>query len=329
MDGNTVSLNDAVAQPKTRGISGSTIKLVAIFTMLIDHTAATILEKIISKNGMYDYYSDNNILYNIYSLMRSIGRLAFPIFCFLLVEGLIHTRNKWKYALRMALFAVISEVPFDLAFANKPIFWGYQSVYFTLLIGLLVMIGFEYIGNVFINKKWFPILSLIGVIIAGLCTPYFLTSFFAPRFMGYYSEQGLGKTESIIMSLVFCAILLLIYFILCKKKSNNTVQIIFAYCAVLIAGMFLAYFLKTDYSEFGVLTVAIMYFLRKNKFNSMMGGCLTLTVMSYGEIASLLDLILIRYYNGKRGLNLKYVFYLFYPVHLFILYLICYFTNLV
>ncbi|HEX3021536.1 MAG TPA: TraX family protein, partial [Lachnospiraceae bacterium] len=176
MDGNTVSLNDTVAQPKTRGISGSTIKLVAIFTMLIDHTAATILEKIISKSGMYDYYSGNNILYNIYSIMRSIGRLAFPIFCFLLVEGLIHTRNKWKYALRMALFAVISEVPFDLAFANKPISWENQSVYFTLLIGLLVMVGFEYIGNVVLNKKWFPILSLMGVIITGICIPYFLTS---------------------------------------------------------------------------------------------------------------------------------------------------------
>lgn len=70
--------------------------------------------------------------------LRIIGRIAFPIFCFLLAEGAFYTKNPRKYFLRLAIGLVLSELPFDLAFRLKPT-WEYQSVMVTLLVGFLAV----------------------------------------------------------------------------------------------------------------------------------------------------------------------------------------------
>ena len=100
------------------------LRLIAIVTMTLDHTAAIFL----------DYGTP------AYIIMRSAGRLAFPIFCFLVVEGFVHTSSLPRYLGRMAAFAVLSEMPFDLAFhgGNFSLANG-QNVFFTLLLGLLVL----------------------------------------------------------------------------------------------------------------------------------------------------------------------------------------------
>lgn len=99
------------------------LKLIAIITMLIDHTAAVLVP------------SDTLP----YLIMRCIGRISFPIFVFLLVEGFYHTKNVRKYMLRMAAFALISEIPFDMAFYGKILEFKHQNVFFTLFLGLLCM----------------------------------------------------------------------------------------------------------------------------------------------------------------------------------------------
>ena len=73
-----------------KGLSGSALKIIAIVTMLIDHIAATVIIRILKFGG----YNDG--LYQLYRVMRNIGRIAFPIFCFLLVEGFMHTRDREK-----------------------------------------------------------------------------------------------------------------------------------------------------------------------------------------------------------------------------------------
>ena len=102
-----------------RGFSQETLKLVACVTMLLDHIGAVWFPG---------------------SVLRDIGRISFPIFCFLLAEGFFHTRSRKRYALRLAISAVLAEVPFDLAFYGR-IFWGHQNVMLTLLLGLLAVWG--------------------------------------------------------------------------------------------------------------------------------------------------------------------------------------------
>ncbi len=100
-----------------RGLSQEGLKLLACLTMLLDHTAAVLVQD-----------------YTLYIWMRTIGRIAFPIYCWMLAEGSIHTRSPGKYALRLAIGAALSELPFDCALFGGPT-WSHQSVMLTLLLG--------------------------------------------------------------------------------------------------------------------------------------------------------------------------------------------------
>ena len=125
------------------GISGSTLKLIAVFSMLVDHAGATVLRTLCHLPSITAVPGRQTFFVSAYNLSRSIGRIAFPIFCFLLVEGFLHTRSAAKYAFRMLLFAVVSEIPFDLALKGAWYYPEKQNVYVTLLIGLLVLIWFR------------------------------------------------------------------------------------------------------------------------------------------------------------------------------------------
>lgn len=113
-------------------LPASVLKWIALLTMLIDHIGASTLQYLL-------HGSKEGTLYNVYDILRDIGRIAFPLYIFLLVEGLQHTRSKGKYLLRLFLFALISEVPFDLAFYRQTFFWHSQNVFFTLAIGLAMI----------------------------------------------------------------------------------------------------------------------------------------------------------------------------------------------
>ena len=95
-------------------LSSFSLKLIAILSMTVDHVGYVLLPQ--------------------YFFLRGIGRLAFPIFCFLLSEGLSYTKSRPKYLFRLALFAVLSEVPFDLAFNRAWLEFSHQNVFFTLLL---------------------------------------------------------------------------------------------------------------------------------------------------------------------------------------------------
>lgn len=102
-----------------RGFSGLQLKLLAVAAMVLDHTAACGL-----------------VPEGWYQPLRTVGRLAFPIFAFLLAEGAAKTRNSLKYLLRLLLFAVLSELPYDLLFHQTAVYPGNQNIFFTLLAGL-------------------------------------------------------------------------------------------------------------------------------------------------------------------------------------------------
>lgn len=100
-------------------MSGFTLKLLALILMIIDHCGLVLFAGT-----------------SLYLPCRILGRIAFPLYAFLITEGYVHTRSVKKYAGRLLVFAVLSEIPFDYAFFRTPFYMGYQNVFFTLVLGL-------------------------------------------------------------------------------------------------------------------------------------------------------------------------------------------------
>lgn len=144
------------------------------------------------------------------SIFRLIGRISFPIFCFLIVEGFYHTRNELSYFMRLFVFALISEIPFDLAFHNTIFYWQYQNVFFTLALGLLSIFCLEEMNLkkyyfIFLIATWGAALfchcdyGLGGVLLISLFyltknTPwlrFILTALILYLFFGIYELFGL------------------------------------------------------------------------------------------------------------------------------------------
>lgn len=141
---------------RTKGISGNDLKWIAMITMFIDHIGAMIIEPYLVA-VRYQGMAGSGIvwpewLYQVNEILRMIGRVSFPIFCFLLVEGFCRTRDLKKYISRIALAALISEIPFDLA-VRGTMTPDLQNVMFTLLIGLLTMSGMQYFRERYENKE--------------------------------------------------------------------------------------------------------------------------------------------------------------------------------
>lgn len=126
-------------------LTGTTLKMIAVVTMFIDHFARGILyANYILPNAPVHIGTPLHKFYLFYRFLRGIGRIAFPIFCFLLIEGFFHTRSRKRYALNLAVFAIISEIPFNLLLNHSISYPKHNNVMLTLLIGFLVMWGIEY-----------------------------------------------------------------------------------------------------------------------------------------------------------------------------------------
>lgn len=223
-----------------RFLSGSALKVIAVVTMLIDHIAVAFL--LDSKIVLIQFGLGKDL--TLYYFMRCVGRLAFPLYVFLLVEGFSHTRSRVRYGISLAVSAVISELPWNLEHTGTFIY-SYQNVMFTLLTGYLALCAIESLKNSPLK---------LTVVIAALTTA--------------------------------------------------------------------AFTLKFDYGFLGFCFILIMYFLKEFAVVRAAAGICVLESRWIGGLA----FVPIAFYNGKRGFIkgafLKYAFYLFYPVHLFVIYLI-------
>lgn len=144
-------MNPSVDLSRYQRMDGTVLKLIACLSMFIDHLGAVCF------SGMMGF--------------RIIGRLAFPIYCFLLVEGAVHTHDMKKYILRMGIFALISEFPFDLAFYHRLVYTEHQNVFFTLGLGLLAIWFLEHLDISDVLYK------LLVIIAAGLIAEFFNTDY--------------------------------------------------------------------------------------------------------------------------------------------------------
>lgn len=263
-------------------LSNAGLKNIAYLTMLIDHFFAVIFMQMIHQYSMAGYETD--MMRHVYSVGRAVGRTSFVLFAYLTVEGFLHTGSRIKYMLRLMLFAVVSEVPFDLAFAGQVIEYGSQNIFFTLLISVLVLTVWEWIEkSVQMMRRtgarrdvcWHICIAVfrvvqVGVVLLGCGAAFFLRTDY--KYMG----------------------VLLIFTFYILRNHPFYVKIMPVACV-----MFLGIWSINLQRYWGIYTAAYLF-----RF-------------SMRELYGLFAFVPIALYDGTKGRQLpKAVCYGFYPVHL-------------
>ena len=110
--------------------NGAQLKYMAFLSMLLDHV----------NNSMITPYLDGKgLLLHVSNLLSILGRVAFPLFMFFLVEGFFKTRSRKKYLINLLIFGILSEVPFDL-FTSRELFnKNWNNIMFTLALSLITI----------------------------------------------------------------------------------------------------------------------------------------------------------------------------------------------
>lgn len=235
------------AKSRISFLSSSTLKIIAMVAMVIDHYSVI-------------FYGQET------TILRHIGRISFPIFAFLIAEGAKRSKNKLKYAVRLLVFAFISEIPYDWGFYGEVLYIEKQNVFFTLFLGLVSVITYD-----MLQKRKLGLLAFITTAVFGLA----------------------------------------------------------------------AALLESDYGFMGVVVITLMGVFHSTKAGSRyLGFTLAsfLTCIAYippvgvyfipPQIYATLAAVPISLYNGKKGIKInKYFFYIFYPMHILILWTVKLFIN--
>ncbi|MGF6905657.1 TraX family protein [Fusobacterium sp. PH5-44] len=262
------------------GMTGFSIKIIATFVMFIDHITASTF------NMWIPFLYRNNFSLEEMEILRvslrSIGRLSFPVFCFLVVEGFVHTKNIKRYILSMLIFGVISEVPFDMAIFNTIIYWGHQNVYFTLSLGLITLSGIKLYGKNFGIK---------------LCIA-----------LGIAIMASLLKTDYGFYGVLLIVVLYIYRENRWKKYLLSSVVLIMSYSSDILITMIKYILTSANIKE--SLPLVINYIIESVPWGTYF-AYITFSIFTF---------IIMELYNGKKGKNInKYLFYGFYPIHLLLL----------
>lgn len=173
-------------------LTGNTLKVIAVLTMIVDHICKIVLQWLLTDgywgmmldSGKMSWEQYQQIDYFIRFDLQSIGTIAFPLFCFLLTEGFKHTGNRKHYIKLMFIFALISEIPFDIGFFSRysiaentfPFYFKYQNVFFTLFLGLVALTCLEKFSSISAkrtDKIRGIILQIISVAVIGIIAELF------------------------------------------------------------------------------------------------------------------------------------------------------------
>ena len=224
-----------------------TLKIIALASMIIDHLAVVFPD-------IFPFW------------FRGIGRLAWPIFAFLLADGFRHTKSPEKFVMRLLAFALISEIPYDIAMGNSISFISDTNIFYTLFLGGMAICLYERMKD---RYNW-QMAAVIGAI--------FPTAVFAELLTADYSGIGV----------------LFIFAVYAIKHQRLRIAAVGAFTLSQFIPLVPAHFLGID--------IRLEYWL-----------------MIPFALASV---PLIAMYNGKRGVQAKWWFYLAYPAHLVVLVII-------
>ena len=160
---------NAIISEKYRILSGSALKCIALFTMIIDHVGLHLLRG----SNIVLLRTGNGVL-TLDFFMRKVGRLSFPIYCFLLVEGFLHTRDRKNYGRNLLLFALISEIPWNLEHTGT-LYYSVQNVFFTLFLGYVGLCCFEGLRER--PRQQFAALLILVLVVLNLKADYGIAGF--------------------------------------------------------------------------------------------------------------------------------------------------------
>ena len=249
---------------KNFSITSAVLKNSAYLSMLIDHFFVVVFLPYIQWRSTQGFSVEAEREY--YSIGRAVGRIAFVLFAFMTAEGFRYTHSKKNYLLRLGVFALLSEIPFDLAFYGKLYEPDGQNVYFTLFLGVLALLFIK-------NLTHHPFLQCLSTMLCCVTAAILGTDY------------------------MFMGVLLIVTFYLCRKS----------FMLQCLAGGTVIYF-----------GIVMVYIVRH------WGEGLPVTVFlesGMSELYGLAAFVLIYFYDGRKGRQLpKVCYYLFYPVHLLVLY---------
>lgn len=300
------------------GMSAGKMKLIASVAMFIDHFAASVLLRLIRlkdtplKAWLQAYTANyEGVLEGLevfYQILRDIGRISFPIYCFFIVEGFFHTKSRGKYAFRLFMLALISDIPFDLALFGKINDFKHQNVYFTLLIGLGAIWGINALREkaAQFKIKEFLLLLEVGIVYVSTVLAFFL------------------KTDYSILG-VLCIVIMYQIKVPYKEFASERLLLLSAGLAVWWQFKNPASFLLSFVITLLAIIMLGIFLLRFRSMYVLMvfGGILCLCVTGVSELPAVFAMALMYWYNGKKGKNPKWFFYFFYPVHLAVLAAVC------
>ena len=263
-------------------LSGSALKIIGMISMIFDHIMVVFYS--VNKSYLFDI--------NTNTLFRIIGRLAFIIFAFLTVESILKTSNKIKYLLRMGILAVIMDLGMYIAmgsYCGNPVttlFLGALTIYFLedkkIYKKLLALLPISYI--LLIALEVIPLYADYDIY--GLSTILiFYISYLISNWASKYIITVHNLDEETFNNSNY------------KLHLRNTISSI-----LFLSFSMIIYFVNPIWNNKGLFT----------EMNSI-------------QVYAVFGLIPIMLYNGKRGYNKKwfqYGSYLFFPLHIIIIYLI-------
>ena len=222
--------------PLKKGLNGNLIKILAIIFMTIDHVGLVLFE--------------NNLI------LRSIGRLSYPLFAFMLAEGCFYTKNKLKHFLLVFILALVCQITVFVYSGEVQ-----HNILITFSMAILVIYAYQVFEN---NKTFISSFPLVISILVVYGLNYIIPSF-------------------------------------TKTKGFNL-----------------------DYRFMGAMLPLLIYMFKDFRLKLLVTAIgLVLLSLELGSIQwfSLLSLIILSFYDGKKGkLKLKYMFYIYYPLHLLLIY---------
>lgn len=218
------------------GLNGNQLKILALIAMTIDHI------------GCY--------LYPTHEWMRIVGRLAFPIFAYMIAEGARYTKNRKKYLGMMFGLGVICQIVYYFAMGSL-----FQCILITFTFSIVLIYALD------------------------------------------YAIQRKNAEGWILLGLLFIAVFSLVY-VLPKLLSHTDYNV--------------------DYGIWGVLFPVFVYLGGKNKWARLALAAIPLVFLAISypkQEYALFALVPLALYNGTRGKwKMKYLFYIYYPLHLVVIY---------